>query len=510
MNRHDRLNIDSQVNRGVATAAGKWFWLAKAAFVLFCIEALFSISYRSVYLFRQSVSQGWIAGICVLAAIGICFVVRQPILLALGRLLKVPTVGNKAWLTFWLIFGLVLRMAWVWRFPVTLKSDNLAYFQFATTMSHWQTGTGAHWPPGFSLFLAPFFMVFGAHQWVAQLCALLFFVATYLLTYALAKRIQGGLTSRIAPMLISIWPGYFTLAGINCKEAYLAVLVPAAVLLYLKAFDGGSAPGSGLGRSSDSGALVAATRFRLGFLIGAGLCMGLAALTQPGYMLFPAVILAVEMLRGSSVLRAIGRTAVFSIAVVAAISPWTCRNYLVFHRIVLISTNGGDVFYRANNPLADANYSAEGEISLPKDEFAADKLGYKLAEDWIERHPIDFGGLMVRKQVVFLGDDALGAYETLKRDLNPSVAFYASVKGISNLFWLAVWTVLLFGFPLLFRHSDWRLWYGLLFLPLVYQWAIDSLFESGPRHHVPYIALIGVLVSMVLSSAVQCSDLPAQ
>ena len=109
----------------------------------------------------------------------------------------------------------------------------------------------------------------------------------------------------------------------------------------------------------------------------------------------------------------------------------------------------------------------------------------------------------IEKQVVFLGDDALGAYETLKRDLNPSVALYSSVKGVSNLFWLASWTVILLGFPLLFRPQNWQLWFGLLFLPLLYQWVIDSVFESGPRHHVPYVALIAVLVGMVLSLAVQ-------
>jgi hypothetical protein len=228
--------------------------------------------------------------------------------------------------------------------------------------------------------------------------------------------------------------------------------------------------------------------------------MGLAALTQPGYMLFPLVIFAIEILRGTGILGSIGRTAVFSIALVLTMLPWTYRNYLVFHRIVAVSTNGGSVFYRANNPLADANYSAEGEVPLPRDEFAADKLGYKLADEWIEHHPIAFASLMVRKQLVFLGDDALGAYETLKRDQSPG-RFYSVIKGISNLFWLAVWAVLLYGVSYLFSRRDWRIWFGILFLPLLYQWAIDSTFESGPRHHLPYIALISVMAGMAVDLA---------
>ncbi len=501
MKRGDHRNSAPKTSCGDATSVQTRPWLAEVAFVLFCLGTLFSLPYRSVYLFRQSTSQGWIAGVCVLATIGICFAFRQPVLLALSRLLRAPSIGNRAWLSFWLICGVALRLVWVLAFPVALKSDNLSYFQIAADMAQKHTAAGAFWPPGLSLFLAPLFMVFGVHHWVAQGCALLFFVATYLLTYALANRIQGGLTARVAPMLVAIWPGYLTLAGINCKEGLLAVLVPAALLLYLKASDGHSFRASVRAPYSDSRSDPNGAGFGWGFMIAAGLCMGFAALTQPGYMLFPAVILGIELLRGTSVLRAMGRTAVFSVALIATILPWTCRNYLAFHRIILISTNGGSVFYRANNPLANAHYSAEGEAPLPKDEFAANQQGYKLADEWITRHPGAFAVLVVRKQVVFLGDDAQGAYETLKRGSNPSGALYASVKGISNLFWLAAWTVLLFGFPPLFRGRNWRLQYSLLFLPLVYQLVIDSVFESSPRHHVPYVALMAILVALVLGSA---------
>jgi len=510
MKRDDSCALDFQINCGDATAAPKLLRLAKAVFALFCVETLFSLPYRSVYPSGHSVFMASIAALCVLAVVSILFVFRYSLLLFLGRLSRVSSIGNRVWLIFWLFFGLALRLAWAFTFPATLKSDHLAYFQAAALMAQGHTGAGAYWPPGFSLFLAPFFMVFGAHPWVAQLCALLFFVATYLLTYALANRIQGGLTARIAPMLVAIWPGYFTLAGINCKECLLAVLMPATLLLYLKASDCRSVRAFGLGPFSYPASSHEGARFHWIFVIAAGVCMGFAALTQPGYLLFPAVVFGFEMLRAKGLLRATGRTMVFSIAMLAAVLPWTYRNYLVFHRTVLISTNGGSVFYRANNPLADANYSAEGEVPLPKDEFAADQLGYQLADDWIVHHPGDFAALMVRKQIVFLGDDALGAYETLKRGLNPSVALYASVKGISNLYWLALWTVLFLGFPLLFKLSNWRLWFGFLFLPLVYQWAIDSVFESGPRHHVPYVALIAVLVGMVLSSAVQPKPKPTQ
>jgi len=474
--------------------------LAQCIFVLLCAETLYSVAYRSVYLSSNSKSLAACAAVCTLAVIAVLFAFRQSILAKFGKLASVSSSGSKRWLAFWLILGLVLRVAWTLRFPVALKSDHLAFFDNAAVMAAGHNPPHAFWPPGFSLFLAPFFMVFGAHLWVALVCAQLLFVATYFITYAIARRIQGNQAARIAPMLIAIWPGYLTLAGINFRENLLAVLLPATLLLYMKASDERPDP------DSDS----ANTRFRWGYVIAAGICMGFTTLTQPSYMLYPAIIFGYEILRRQEILPAICRTAVFSVALIVAISPWTIRNYLTFHRLIPISTNGGYVFYYANNQYANANTSREGDVVLDKNDLATDKLGYKLGEEWIMHNPGAFAILMVRKQIVYLGDDALGPYETLKRDLHPSVLLFASTKGFCNLWWLAVWTLLLLGCSCLFRLQNWRHWYALLFLPLLYEWGINSVFESGPRHHLPYVALIGILLSLAVVTATKSNSLPSQ
>ncbi|MGB7985167.1 MAG: glycosyltransferase family 39 protein [Terracidiphilus sp.] len=489
----DRKDVAATVVDGEArSGASRVRRLAQVIFVLLCVETLFSLPYRSIYLLRQSAFQAWIAAILVLIIICACFAIRKPILRTMGHLLLAPSISNKLWLSFWLIFGLALRLLWALCFPVTLTSDNLIYFDVAAKMAFGQNIASVFNPPGLSLFLAPFIMVFGARAWVPLLCALLLFVATYFFTYALAARIQGGLAARIAPLLVAVWPCYFTLVGVNSKETLLAALVPAALYFYLKA----SGPKE--------------EKFHWGYVIAAGLCMGFAALTQPGYLLFPSVLAGFELLRFRGLLKAAARVTVFVVAMLATVLPWTYRNYLVFHRVVLISTNGGSVFYRANNPNANAQYEPENQAPLPQDEFEADKQGYKMADEWIMHNPRAFAVLMVRKQVVFLGDDAMGAFETLKFHIDHPSRFYAPAKAISNLFWLVFWTVLLLGFPILFSLESWRIWFGLLFIPFLYQWAIDSVFESGPRHHVPYVALLAVLAGMVLNSASQVKSITLQ
>ena len=456
--------------------------LAEGAFLLICAETIFSVPYRSVFLATHSAPLSWVAALVVCAVVALCYRWREAILNSLGRLAAGGWKSDRAWFGFWLIFGLAARLAWAVRFRVTLKSDGLAYFLDAKSLATQHTFSGAYWPPGFSLFLAPFFDVFGAHVWVTVLCALLLFAATYGMTYLLAERLRGGVASRIAAMLVAVWPTYVTITGVNCKETLLAFLITAALFLYLKADERGRG-------------------VRLGFIFGAGMLLGFCSLTQPGYMLFPGVVFLFELLRKRTFFGAVGRTIVFTLALVAVILPWTYRNYLAFHRVVLISTNGGSVFYRANNPEANASYSAEGEEALPKDEFAADKEGYRAAEAWIVHHPGDFAALMVRKQVVYLGDDGIGVYESMKRGLHPSAKLYGAAKLVCNLFWLAAWVVLLLGVPKLFRLRSWPIWYGICFLPLLYQWAIDSVFESGSRHHLPYVALVSIMVGIVIESA---------
>src|SRR5262249_8317790 len=144
--------------------------------------------------------------------------------------------------------------------------------------------------------------------------------------------------------------------------------------------------------------------------------------------------------RGRAFLRGFGLVLPVAVAMAVVVFPWTLRNHRVFAAWVTVSTNGGDVFYRANNPLATGGYTQRGEQSLESyDELTRNGVGFRLGKRWIAEHPAKFIALAFRKQILFLGDDAQGAYETLKRGLNIGGLSYAAWKGISNLYWLLVW-----------------------------------------------------------------------
>ncbi len=463
--------------------------LARWLLIALCLEVVFSVPYRSVFLAVGSVSLAWAAGVVCVAIALLAYALHKYIATAF-RALTTNWQPGRSWFTGWLLAGLLARMGWVLVFGVMPKADGLTYYNEAVSLAVHHRYGGAFFPPGLPLFEAPFLVLLGAHLWVTAVCALLLFVGTYGAVYLLAGRLEGRLEGRmgdsrvaaIACALVAVWPNDIANTGVNAKETLLAFLITTAFLLYVKS------------RESQAAAEV-------GWLAAAGILIGCAALTQPAFLLFPVVIFANELLGERRWRRVLSRTLLLGLATLAAVLPWTYRNYRIFHRPVLIATNGGSVFYRANNPKANAQYVPEGAEVLPKDEFAASDEGYRAAKLWIRQHPVDFAQLMVRKQVVFLGDDSDGVYESMKRGRQPSTVVYAGCKLLCNLFWMALFLLLLPACAWLFREQNWRVWYGVCVLPLLYQWCIDSIFESGSRHHGPYFGVISILVALAVISA---------
>lgn len=454
--------------------------VARFVLLALCLETIFSVAYRSVYLAVSSVPLAWVAGVAMVLVAGVVYSLRNRVgALCAGLAAWRPPRG---WYVGWLSAGVVLRLLWHVVFHTIPRSDGRTYFNEASLLATEHRYGGAFFPPGLPLFEAPFFMMLGAHFWVASLCTLLLFVATFAVVRRLGRELGGEAVAAVACALVALWPNDVAAVGVNPKEALLAVLVTTALWLYLRS------------TRTTGGAQV-------GYALGAGVFTGCAALTQPAFLLFPSVMLGCELLWRGVTGAGLRRVMVLCVAMLAAIAPWSLRNYRLYHRPVLVTTNGGSVFYRANNPKANAQYEPEGAQKLGGDEFAASDEGYRAARLWIRQHPLDFANLMVRKQVVYLGDDSDRVYESIKRDQTPRGVVYAGLKLLANGFWMLLFLLLVPASVSLFRRSDWRLWYGIGVLPLLYQWCIDSVFEAGSRHHVPYLGLIGILVAMALLSA---------
>lgn len=137
------------------------------------------------------------------------------------------------------------------------------------------------------------------------------------------------------------------------------------------------------------------------FLI-AGLCIGLAALFRPIVALELAVILGVTFyaLRREHVQKAgvkmAACSAVLVLGAMLMVVPWTIRNYYVYHAVLPISYNGGEVFYAANSGNSfweQGRFIREHYVEL-RDQFPdpiqRNSAGFKLGARRIMSHPAKF------------------------------------------------------------------------------------------------------------------------
>jgi 4-amino-4-deoxy-L-arabinose transferase-like glycosyltransferase len=487
---------EAEIPLGWTAGAGR---LLAVLFVIVALEALYTVPKLTWEL-----AAGGREGIGI--ALGLAIAAVAALLLWTGRLrlaawlqragTRLAAIPRGRWLLGVIVAGVALRLAWALLFPAPLASDGLAYYDLAARLAHGQTyqtpfGEWAQWPPGFPFLLLACFRFLGVGALAVNVANLLLFAGSILAVYALARRF-GEPAARLATLLIALWPNLIASAGIASKEMVIVFLLPVLLLLYLQA---GEEPSPGR---------AALKRFT------AGMVFGYATLTQPAVMLLAGAFAAYEILMRTPLLRAALRLALLAAGMLLVILPWTFRNYRVLHAPVLVSTNGGDVFYRANNPRANGGWIPDGERSLRGyDELTKSRLGYQWGKEWIRENPGDFLRLALRKQVLFLGDDAVGVYESLKRGLGMGGLLYALAKLGSNAYWWGIWALVLAAFLVRDRASWHRRPEVVLFLlTILYFWTIDSIFESGARHHLPLVGLLAILAASLAQAPPRSLDSP--
>ena len=395
-----------------------------------------------------------------------------------------------------LLFGLALHVAVAALSAPIPQADGAAYLDLAEKLAHGRRyvdafGHLAFWPAGLPLYLAPFVRLFGATPIaIAAANGVLYLLGAASVAY-LAQTLCGHRAAAPAALLFTLWPGRLLLAGVVAKELLCLGLVAASLALLLAAF---ASPGPR--------AFIRA--------LPAGAAMGWAALAQPGLLLLllaypPMFRAALKTLSWQRYLAILATTLLSAVLIVA---PWMLRNCEVFSgQFCGVATNGGSVFYRANNPAASGSWIPEGEIAITHmPELEQNRLGFELGKQWLREQPLAALALAVRKEILLLGGDAYGAYWAIKRGDGrldagirqdpdtPRESAYRAAKLLSLFFWIALGCMAIRGLRALRRRSREQTEAALpLLYPFLYGVAVFALFESGDRQHMfavpPLIAL---------------------
>jgi hypothetical protein len=466
----------SHILRGNAFLGGAWL---DRVVVLLGALALFTTPLQMLRLatsLAEPLRIGIAAGFCLGAWILARFVTCWRAYNFISWLSRFPVWA-------WALTGVACRLAWIALFPANPSSDGATYLSIAQSwieLGRYPNESSATWPVGYSLFLALWLYVFPS-SWIACTTSnVLLFIFGIFGVARLGKALAGPSAGKFAAALFALWPNLIFNSATPEKEMLILALLPWAVFFLLQALN---------------------TRRMLPILT-CGLIFGAAILVQPSLQFLPPVCAVVLVIVIRSWRHSLMLATALLLGAMTVIAPWTIRNHQVFGRFVLVSTNGGDVLYRANNSWATGGYTERGEVDLSRlDEYERDQTGRHLALEWINKHPSDFARLALEKLVLFMGDDTVGVFNTLKRgEASNDARLYAALKALSNAWWLGVWFALaLFAMKLL--RSGGKLsplarapvWFWLYLLVL------HSVFESAGRYHVPMLFVPCVLLAVYVT-----------
>lgn len=398
------------------------------------------------------------------------------------------------------IFGIIAQVLVALLTQPVPQSDGGIYLGLAEGIVHSneyrdQAGHRALWPPGLPFVLSPFVALAGAGLVAIALCNLFLYLVGVASARLLGSALFGERVGIVAALLFTLWPSRLLTAAVASKENLTMAAMLAGTALCV----------AGLQRSE--------RRWR--YAAGSGIAFGIAGLSQPGLLLFVfATPLCYRYFAQGGIRHYIGFFALVIGFTVAVLLPWQARNCVLFEGDFCgVSTNGGSVFYRANNPLATGEWTAEGEVPITHlPELEQNRLGFQLGKQWIAAHPSDFAILVMKKLGLLLRDDRYGAYWGVLRGTGQrhekSIASaspgrmltYQTLHVLSWMYWAVVTGLIARSLVKMLRCRSKILMGRMLPLvyPLLYSAAVFSVFESDRRQHMFALALLLVLVAWVI------------
>jgi hypothetical protein len=196
----------------------------------------------------------------------------------------------------------------------------------------------SNYSPGLPLFVAGLYYVTGGvHLELARVVLAVIGALAVLFAFLIGNRLSGPGAGLAAAVVVGGYPALLQYQGMLMTEPLAVTLLGAALLAFLWAGDG---------RATAAWALP-------------GLLLGLLAMVRPEYLLFVALFPLVVLLRAR---RGAGRwgpavaaAAIFLLASLLPIAPWTVRNAEALDRFVPISTGGGKALFVGTYMPADGD-----------------------------------------------------------------------------------------------------------------------------------------------------------
>lgn len=246
-------------------------------------------------------------------------------------------------------------------------------------------------PPLYPLFLSTIYWIFGRSYTVVRIIQCIIGGLSCILIYYVGSRIFGERNGKISAFIATFYPPFIYFCPLLVTESLFIFLLLLSVFLLL----------------------IMREIPALSKVILCGVILGLTVLTRANALFFlPFVLLWIILTFRRGIKKSIVVSAILLCGVAIAIGPWTVRNYLVWHRIVPISLQGGFCFWTSNNPFIADHPTHWGRYALPQqlpffdelkglDEAERDRRFWQLGIDFLKNNPDKIPNLLWHKFLRF-------------------------------------------------------------------------------------------------------------
>jgi len=316
--------------------------------------------------------------------------------------------------------------------------------------------------PGFPLFLAIIYKIFGHSFLAAKIGLAILSSITVVLLYLLGKILVDEKTGFWTSLIYSIYPASIFWTGYLAPETISTFLLVLSVVLILKG--------------------EIENKKNLYFILG-GLFLGYLYITRPTFLVIgPFFIIALLLKHGKKIMPYIILMTIFM-----SIFPllWGIRNFKVLNHFVFTSTEGGIVFFIANNEYSLNNpsgfYHAENiEEFKGLSEVEVDKLLYKKTFEFIKKNP--------KLYIKLVFDRFLRFWRFYPHSISGPGAPYRKLHQIVSFLWET--PIILLGFSGIFislkEFKKWVLLYSVIFIYT----GISILIRTTIRYRFPIMGFL--------------------
>ncbi|WP_085893971.1 glycosyltransferase family 39 protein [Roseovarius litorisediminis] len=384
--------------------------------------------------------------------------------------------------------GLILRLVWAALIPIDPLSDSVAYQTFAENIINhgvygWEPDKpGAYWAVGTSALLAAGYHVFGMHSWVVIGLNLSASLLSIIILFNLGNRYFGRPSGMFAALLFALWPLTIQYTTIIASELFFICFVLIGLYFWERA---------------------KSTTYTVLWLLAAGAAFAGASYIRPIALLLPIFLTLFEVLRGETrILNSLLRMLLVLVTIGVLIAPWSYRNYQVFGKPVMISTNFGANFWMGNNPNTSGGYQPLPDRLDGLSETEKSDILLGEAKEFISENPTAFLKRTALKAVQMHNRETIGAHWNKTQILSKwgETGFKIS-KIVPTVYWYAMLALALAGLVAFVRANGF--WAMLLCTPVMiwgYVTSLHSIIVVSDRYHSPSIPFICLIASYALAT----------